>query len=133
MPSKQKGFGPIFATIIILLVAGVGIWFIAQRNDDKSQNYDFNFSEGQSEDPYLVLAEIEKQMPLALQSGGIHPDTYKEINDKLDALEAVGVDKDRINAVRASLAQLEVGGSEHESTASSVNNQQSAPTSQKSS
>ncbi|MBI4438494.1 hypothetical protein HY640_01015 [Candidatus Woesearchaeota archaeon] len=59
-----------------------------------------------------TISELERQLTIAQKSGGIHPDTYAEINRQISELEADGKYTERVQKLRDLLSNLEVGGQE---------------------
>ena len=58
--------------------------------------------------------QIRSQLGIALQSGGITPESYEEIKNKIDTLENQGHDSQEISELREMLSRLSVGGQGNE-------------------
>ncbi len=56
------------------------------------------------------LNELKSQLRIGLRTGGITPELYTEINERLSSLERRGYDHNQIQELREMLSQLQVGG-----------------------
>lgn len=56
------------------------------------------------------LLTIEQRINLGLQSGGIHPDLYDQIDDQLIEIERTNFEPERTKYLRNLMTQLQVGG-----------------------
>ena len=104
-----------FIPIIAVVILGVGIWQAFPKQDHTTQDNSAVYQTGaQIQSDKQTLAQIEQELQMALKSGGIHPDTYLEIKQQLNKLQADGVDPERVAAALAIMAKLDVGGQRYQ-------------------
>lgn len=115
----RQGFASVLVVVLaILLSAGTVTYFYAEHASnaedgiehretglvDKTGKKSANIPDGTIQ---LELSALELQLERALQSGGIHPDRYSDIEGELTALESGGADT---SIARELLSRLSVGG-----------------------
>lgn len=88
----------------MLVVMVGGLFFIFQDRHPVPE------TEREPRDSNQVLSQIEQEINSALKSGGINPDRYDEIDHELLQLEEKNIEPERIAALRALMAKIEVGG-----------------------
>lgn len=123
-----------FKLIILVIVgfavfqAGVFVYFKSTDMDSAKKSELPSFSkaneannEETNNENERILYDIERQV-YSITTGGISPDSYKEISLQLERLEYQGFESARTQLVKAALEKLNVGGSKKQPAA-----QNSAP------
>ena len=130
MKKKELGFASIIPTIVIsmFLIITAGVWLTYDKlGNENLKNPSLNPSpnEEQINEEVIsdtgsnekIFSELEDDVRLGLQYGGIHPDLYDSIDAKLTDLEAQGFDIKRTTALREKMLRVSVGGRNAVSTA----------------
>ncbi len=85
--------------VLVVLIAGC-------QSEENIQ--DFSLQEQQTSEQ--TFSQIETGLLMAQKTGGVHPDTYKMVNQQISELEESGFTPERIKYLRGMLSKLEVGG-----------------------
>lgn len=98
--------------VSLLTGAAVAVIFFNQekQGDAGNQAVEAINGTGSFENTDERLLQVEAELEVALRSGGIDPQKFKEVAEIINALEAQGASPERIDAARLILAQLGVGG-----------------------
>ena len=107
----KKYYIPVFIISAIVLIGIIflisnrqNITNVASQEEVKSQSA-VNNNEAQ---------QLRSQLGIALQSGGITPEAYEELQIQIDTLENQGHDSQEISELREMLSRLSVGGQGNE-------------------
>jgi len=107
----KKYYIPVFIISAIVLIGIIflisnrqNITNVASQEEVKSQSA-VNNNEAQ---------QLRSQLGIALQSGGITPEAYEELQIQIDTLENQGHDSQEISELRGMLSRLSVGGQGNE-------------------
>lgn len=114
---NTKGYAVAFVLVMLAVLSGAVGYInekVAGSNAEERAGIGFfsgltsknSVEDGKSERD--LLSQITKDLKKAEKSGGIHPDYYNDIDNKLKGLEARGANT---RAARAILSKLDVGGS----------------------
>jgi hypothetical protein len=92
----------IIIILIFIAVAGI-VGFLITHNREDAQ---FLTTENEG----ITLAQIEQEINMAVQNGGIHPDNYERLDQALQLFESQGTDPGKTAELRNKLEKLDVGG-----------------------
>lgn len=105
---------PLIATAVVGIIVLVTFFVFSHDEGIKITNDNFvvapEYDEITRQTIENELLALENQLELALKTGGIHPDIYREIEEKLQDFEARGADPSRLLAIRDILKRLVIGG-----------------------
>ncbi len=106
-----------FAAVIFLIIAGCQQQpsTYTTGNDNREYSSDSINQQSNSEADEQLISSLERQLPLAFQSGGMAPDSYKQIDSQLIQLESKY--PERVKKLRDMLEKIPVGGQEKSNAA----------------
>lgn len=101
--------------VVILAIAGTATYMYISTNNEEGIESREQVSLGQKTEQKNYQDDIDrltKEIQIGLNAGGITPERYRELGEKIDGLNAVGVSDREISSVRSLFSELRVGGRE---------------------
>lgn len=104
----------IVLSLFAIFVVGSTLWYVTSPSKEEIE---VSFSPTETQVPIaqseeiIILTQLEREIGVALQYGGIEPNRYDEIDALLRKLEGEGVEPERTNVLRERLLSLDIGGS----------------------